>query len=132
MAFGSKDMAIENARIVAKLEAQVENLELRLTDRSQENKDLRNMLSRAQDALIAKEAPEAYRDQKIEEYEANHEMTDEEKEQQRKDRLRAETNATYLENIEQPLFKSADDMIDILTRTDSAPEAASLHNNGES
>ena len=132
MAFGSKDMAIENARIVAKLEAQVETLELRLADRSEENKDLRNMLSRAQDALIAKEAPEAYRDHKIAEYEANHELTEEEVELAAKQKRRAETNSKYLEQLEQPLFKTPDEMIEILTRPQEVPSGGSLHENNES
>jgi uncharacterized protein YhaN len=125
-------MAIENARIVAKLEAQVETLELRLSDRSEENKDLRNMLARAQDALIAKEAPEAYRDQKIAEYEANHEMTAAEIEAAAKQKKRAETNSAYLEQLEQPLFKSPDEMIELLTRPQEVPGSGSLHENNES
>ncbi len=132
MSFGSKEMAIENARVVAKLESQVENLELRLTDSQGENSELRGMLSRAQDALIAKEAPEAYRDQKIPEYEATHEPTEEEKEAVKKQRAIANMHAEHFENLEGPLFKSAQDMIDMLSYVEGTPEPASLHNNSES
>jgi hypothetical protein len=132
MAFGSKEMAIENARLVAKLEAQVETLELRLTDSRDDNKELRAMLARAQDALIAKEAPEAYRDHKIAEYEANHEMTEAEIEAVAKQKLRSDTNRQYLEQIEQPMFKSPEDMIEILTRPQQVPTDGSLHENSES
>lgn len=132
MAFGSKEMAIENARVVAKLESQVDTLELRLSDSREENKELRSMLSRAQDALIAKEAPEAYRDQKVAEYEAAHEPTEEEKEESRKRRIIADMHSQHLDNLEGPLFKNAEEMISMLSYVEGVPEPASLHGNSES
>lgn len=132
MAFGSKEMALENARVVAKLEAQVDTLELRLSDSREESKELRGMLSRAQDALIAKEAPEAYRDQKAAEWEADHEPTEEEKEELKRRRIIANIHAQHLDNLEGPLFKNAEDMIAILSHVEGTPQSASLHNNSES
>lgn len=133
MAFGSKDMAIENARHIAVLEAKLEMREERLTEQAEEIRELRAMVARTQDALVAKEAPEAYRDGKIAEAEAAAEdLSPEEEKRQREIMLRAETNARYIEEIEGPLFKDPQDMIDMLTRPTTVPEQGSLHNNGES
>lgn len=132
MAFGSKDMAIENARHVAVLEAKLEMREERIAELQTEVSELKAMVIRTQDALVAKESPDAWREGKVAEYEANHQPTEEEKEEIRKQRLRAETNALYLENMEQPLFKGAQEMIDILSPIRETPRTSSLHENGES
>lgn len=124
-----KDVAIENAR----LEVRVEMLDKQLETVVAENRELKAMLSRAQEALVAKESPEAYRDHKNAEYEASMvPMTDEEKAEAVANRRRAETNANYIAEIERPLFRDADDLIQMLTRPEGTPSPVSLHNNGES
>ena len=126
--FGSKDLVIENAR----LEAKIELMELRLADKESSITELKEMLSNTQEALIAKEAPEAYRDQKYAEMEASKEVTPEGAKETAALQRRAETNAKYLESIEGPLFHNAQDMIDVLSKNQGVPTSKSLHDNMES
>lgn len=131
MAFGSKETELK----LAKAEAQIEMYEKLLIDKDEEISELKTMLIKTQDALIAKEAPRAYSDQKIAEWESQ-ELSPEEEEERRKIKLRAETNANYLADIEKPLFKDATEMIDVLSRTQngttSVTAGTSIHGDGES
>jgi uncharacterized protein (DUF3084 family) len=126
-------MAIENARHIAVLEAKLEMREERLAEQVEEIRELRAMVARTQDALVAKESPEAYRDSKIAEAEAAAEdLSPEQIEERRRITVRAETNLRYIEELEEPLFKGAQNMIDVLTRPTTVPKQGSLHGNSES
>ena len=66
MAFGSdKNNALLAAQAAAQ-EVEIRMLREQLAEKRDEIKDLKTSLTRTQDALIAKEAPEAYRDHRIE------------------------------------------------------------------
>ena len=96
---------------------------------------LRDQLKHTQEALVAKEAPEAYRDRKdLEELQNLPPLTDEEKEQRRISKIRADTIANYAIEMEAPTFRDADDMIEQLTRGTGLDmsEKHSVHENDES
>ena len=133
MAWGSKkEMVIaENAALTREVELLREHLD----ERKIELGELKQQLKYTQDALIAKESPEAYRDQKyIEEQVEQVELTEDQIELQKKQARRAEIASQYINEMESPLFKGADDMIQMLTRATSVPlaETQSLHGNDES
>jgi hypothetical protein len=107
----------------------------RLEEKQQEIVDLRAQLKNTQEALVAKQSPDAYREQKLAEYEANMpEPTEEQKEAARVQRIRAEAAGNYISEMEAPLFKDRDDMISLLTKRVGAPlsDSPSLHGNDES
>jgi formate-dependent nitrite reductase cytochrome c552 subunit len=133
MAWGEKKEMLIAENAVQKRE--IELLREQLGELKQDRLELKNQLRATQEALIAKESPEAYRDQKYEaDQAAQEEPTDEEREAVIKQRQRAEIAGRYLTEMESDLFKSPDDMIQILTRGTGAPlsETASLHGNDES
>ena len=96
----------------------------------QEVKVLREQVLRLQEALISKEAPQAYeqlvidRDPEVEQKAAAWSKIEEEN----------KMIGQYLEQIEKPLFSSGEDLIEALAETMGAPEIgkASLHSNEES
>lgn len=133
MAWGSKTdlLHAENAAMTR----EIEMLREQLTERKEEMRELKQQLMATQEALIAKESPEAYRDQKDAEVKANAPvLTDEEREAQRRQHERSELASRYIQELEEPLFKDADDMIQHLTRATGVPlgEPQSLHGNDES
>jgi hypothetical protein len=116
-----------------RLETSLELLTRQLEEKNAELVQLRDALTRAQDALVAKESPEAYRDRRNAEYDAQDiPMTPEQRAAGRRRRKLAEMNGRLLNEMEEPMFKDAEDMIDILTRHQSPPEHGSLHGNDES
>jgi chromosome segregation ATPase len=113
-------------------EAKVESLEGQLQAVQAEKAVLQAQVDKLQDALVSVRAPEAYRDQMIEKIEANQEpLSDEYLE---RNKLIHDTTTEYIKGIEGPLFKSFDDMDDLLTRAllTEAEGPASLHGNDES
>lgn len=133
MAWGEKKELLIAENAVQKRE--IEMLREQLDELKQDRLELKGQLKSTQEALIAKESPEAYRDQKYEaDLAAQEEPTDEEREAIIKQRQRAEIASRYLTEMESDLFKSPDDMIQILTRGTGTPlsETASLHGNDES
>jgi len=125
MAFWEKQnqqLAIE----VAVLKKEIELLKEQLAFKDRHIATQAQSLDRAYEALTAKEAPEAYRDRKLEE--PPRPLTGEEK------RLRAlaEANRQLLIDTEAELFKSPEDMISTLQQVLGGPSLKSLHNNEES
>lgn len=120
----------------AALKKEVELLTKYLEERKEEILDLRKQLKYTQEALIAKESPEAYKIQKYEEEMANNQnsLTKEEIKQRKKLIETTKIAGDYINEIENPLFKDPDDMIQGLTRIVGVPlsEDYSLHGNDES
>jgi hypothetical protein len=133
MQWGSKrEILIAENAVMHK---EIEMLRERLEEKQQEIVDLRAQLKNTQEALVAKQSPDAYREQKLAEYEANMpEPTEEQKEAARVQRIRAEAAGNYISEMEAPLFKDRDDMISLLTKRVGAPlsDSPSLHGNDES
>lgn len=136
MGWGDKrDMILaENAA----LKREVELLREMLSENKEERAELKTQLHHTQEALIAKESPEAYRDKKYAEEQAdiaaNVTPSDEQREAARIQQLRANTASKFLQETEGSLFKDADDMIDLLMPSLGVPmsEDHSLHGNDES
>ena len=125
MAFGSnKDI------IIAKLELKVEMLEAQLKDKKQELIEANETIRRTQDALVAKEAPEAYRDYMAAKAESS--ITPEDLENKHKQRELALMNGRLLHEMEQPMFRDAEEMMDILSKPLGIPTFRSLHGDNES
>lgn len=119
----------------AALLVEVEMLRERLAEKKEDIAALRAQLQHTQDALIAKEAPEAYRDRKDLEAGDDREMTEEEREHRRKQLEKVEIVSQYINEMENPqMFKDGDDMIQMLTRAVGTPvfDSPSLHGNEES
>lgn len=138
MAWGNKQ---EREKIVADNAAMKREIDLLreiIVDLKYDKVDLSTRLQNTQEALIAKESPEAYRDQKYAEEQArfadDDEMSDARKEVARVQGIRAEATFQHLQNLEGDLFHDADDMISMLTPAAGVPmsESHSLHGNEES
>jgi hypothetical protein len=134
MAWGSK----KREELIAELAASKKETEILrelLSYKEKELERLRESLRITQDALIAKEAPVAYIDQRDAREDAKRtELSLEERERREQARAQAEMDKLLLEELEAPLFKSADDMQQILSRPFAASTVGekSLHNDGES
>ena len=129
---GSKDLIITENAVMRR---EIELLRDQLTDLKKEKIELKEQLKYTQEALIAKESPEAYNDQKYAEDMANTEPpSDKQIEQKRLQARRAEIASNYINEMENPLFKDAEDMISMLTHATGVPlaETQSLHGNDES
>ena len=116
----------EKVRLATSLslnQERIEDLEKRVADQQEQ-------ILRLQDALVAREAPDAYADRKVDE--ALPEATPEEIAAAKKDMELAKANRELLDTMTKDhYFDSADDMIDILTRG-AAPVFERLHQNDES
>jgi hypothetical protein len=130
MAWGDKEAVLnENAGMKREIELLREMLE----DKKKDIEELQAALRRTQDALVAKESPEAYRDHRAAEAAADQEPTPEQ--QKRMDEMREEAIRTQrlIDGMEDPLFKDAEDLVDKLSPLLMGnPELGSLHNDGES
>ena len=92
--------------------------------------DQHEQILRLQDALVAREAPDAYADRKVDE--AEPELTDAQIEAAKKDRELARVNRQMLDRItDDHYFSSPDDMIEQLTQG-VVPEFERTHQNDES
>ncbi len=107
----------------------------RVVELKEEKDDLRKQLTYTQDALVAKESPDAYRDRMIAEDEANAApLTAEQEEYQKNLMIKAKATKDYIQGMEGPLFKSAEEMHDLLMGALRVEPGAtkSLHGNNES
>ncbi len=142
MAWGNKQ---ERERLIAEhaaenvaMKREIDLLREIIVDLKCDKVDLSTRLQNTQEALIAKESPEAYRDQKYAEEQArfaeDDDMNDARREAARVQGIRAETTFQHLQNLEGDLFHDADDMITLLTPAAGVPmgECHSLHGNSES
>ena len=136
MAWGDKKEMIAAENVA--LTREVELLREMIAEHKADKLDLKRQLRHTQDALIAKESPEAYRDKMYAEEQAEYadpESTlDSQRELMRQQGVRANAASRYLQETESPLFKSPEDMIQQLTRGTGVPMAqgGSLHGNEES
>lgn len=113
-----------------KLSSENTALLARLQDRDNTIDNLNKQVTTLQDALVAKEAPEAYRDRKADEYRPTEEEIKDRKERQTKAKLLSE----HLNNMEEPnYFKEPDDLMKYLNPVlMEGTEPQSLHGNNES
>ncbi len=113
-------------------EAKVDSLQLLLDSAQADRAELKSQITKLQDALVAVSAPEAYRDQQIAREDEDRIPISEE--QIERNKLIQKTTTEFMSGIEKPLFKSADDLDDLLARslmrTQEGP--TSLHRNDES
>lgn len=117
--------------IVQLYKDQVETYKELLTKEREDKQNLQEQVLRLQDALVNIRAPEAYRDQQ------NDKFVDEpvDDEYKRKARLYSSVTEKYINGLEDPMFKDADDMIDMLESValqNGPKEPDSLHENSES
>jgi len=114
---------------------EVELLREQLGEKKEEIGAMREQLRWTQDALIAKEAPEAYRDrQDVEAQALLPAPAAEVSAESEKRNQEAEIKRRYLNAMEEPLFNDADDMCAKLMGAVGVPlsESQSLHGNDES
>jgi hypothetical protein len=114
---------------------EIEMLREQLGERKEELGTMREQLRWTQDALIAKEAPEAYRDRQ--DVEANAQLpapAAEVSAEATKRNQEAEIKRRYISSLEDRLFEDADDMQAKLMGAVGVPlsEPQSLHGNDES
>jgi peptidoglycan hydrolase CwlO-like protein len=125
---GKKD--IERELIHA--EAKIETLQALLDSAQADRVELKSQVTKLQDALVAAQAPEAYRDQQLAREEEDRIPMSQEAMDRNK--LIQDTTTEYIAGLEKPLFRDANDLDDLLAR--SAMRAikppASLHRNEES
>jgi len=120
--FGGDEKALQLLEDKIKLEAALEVEQQRNADFKERIRVLEGQVERLQDALVAKVSPEAYQDQMA----AKEAPSSKEMEEEQHRRVRqGEVNRELLTLQEGDLFKDADEMIDILTRGQGAPEFAS-------
>lgn len=118
---GKEELIAENAELRGEIKALHSQVEF-----------LQDMLRKTQDALIAKEAPEAYQDQKAA-AEAARPVSEEQAAQREQVRQKMALDKKWLEELEAPLFKDADDMQSMLLGILNKPaESRSVHDNLES
>jgi signal transduction histidine kinase len=113
-------------------QAKIEFLEQQLEQSRIDKDELKQQVARLQESLFSVRAPEAYQDHVNREYDKNMSVvTAEDKE---RNRIAREVTASYLQQLEGPLFKSGEDLDDLLAESllRHAQPAASLHENSES
>ncbi len=110
----------------------VKSLEEQLVIARLDKQELQVQVTKLQDGVLSIQAPEAYRDQRVKEYEEQSEPVSAEEINKRK--LQAKVYQDYINGMEGPLFHSAEEMDDLITRSllrgDHSPD--SLHGNDES
>jgi hypothetical protein len=125
-----RDMVVaENAA----MQREIELLREQIADLKQERLELKDQLKFTQEALVAKESPEAYREKKWAEAQAI-EPTPEELAAHKKREQQAEITKEYVRAMEGDLFTGADEMMQLLNRAGAVPlsEDVSFHGNDES
>lgn len=139
MAWGSKELEIRLVAENASMLKEIEMLREKVLDLKDEKLAIAEQLRHTQDALVCKESPEVYRDKKqATEDQERAELaagdTLAEAAFERKEKVSAIQNR-FIQELEEPLFLDADDMISNLTRATGAPVTSgthSLHDNDES
>ncbi len=114
-------------------QAKIESLEERLITSNDDKEKLLLQIVSLQDALISIKAPEAYRDQRI--AEEDEKRTPISQELLDKNRITQEVTTRYMNDLESPLFRSADDLDDLLRTgiiADLDTAGKSLHGDNES
>jgi hypothetical protein len=129
--FGSKE---EAAIALGRLQAENEQLRIRVQERESAISFLQTQVKQLQDSLIAIQQPEAYREMKDFEYATE---VDSEEHKQARDRYLQEQGqiADYIAAQEGPYLRSANDLYDMIGKFQQGaggPEAESVHGNDES
>jgi cell division septum initiation protein DivIVA len=120
----------EDLRVMcAVLEKENEFLKERVAELKQEVIEHKEAVATLQEALLVKEAPEVYHEKKAREYEEH--LSPEEQKHRAEQSERSRITRQYLENMESPLFRDADDMIEMLSRAVGTPQSPPLSNDGE-
>ncbi len=111
----------------------IESLEERLIASNDDKEKLLLQIVNLQEALISIKAPEAYRDQKIAEEDEKRTPISEEKLE--RNRITQEVTTEYMNSLEGPLFRTPDDLDDLLRTSiiaDLDVAGKSLHGDNES
>ena len=119
-------------RELFRAEAKVESLQSLFDSAQADRIELQSQVTKLQDALVAAKAPEADRDQQLaREEEDRIPISDEQIE---RNKTIQNTTTAYINSLEKPTFRSADDLDDLLARglMRSQEGPASLHGNEES
>lgn len=108
-------------------------LQQQLDKAEEEVEFLRGQVLKLQEALVAKESPDAYAMLKADEAALREEeaLTPEDREKREQE---AEMTKAWVTNLEKPLFASADDMVTALAQNIGMPfgDEESIHGNEES
>ena len=130
MAWGAKKDESVAVRM-AVLETENKHLTERLADAKSEIAKLEDRLRYTQEALVAKESPEAYHDRRVEEHLASLPQVPNEP---NRDTKYNRAVMHLAQEMERPLFIDADDMVSRLLPAIAKPVSAtpSLHGNDES
>ena len=124
----SKELERELIFCQAKIESLEEQLKLAREDKA----ELKQQVTRLQESLFSVRAPEAYHDHMNREYDKTTPgLPPEELE---RNRIAREVTTSYLQQLEGPLFKSGEDLDDLLAEglLNHIQPASSIHGNNES
>jgi uncharacterized coiled-coil protein SlyX len=119
-------------RELAFCRGRIEALEQQLTAAQTEKTVLFEQINKLQDSLISVRAPDAYRDQQIEK---EGPLPGPSQETIDRNKITQKFTTDYLNGMEGPLFKSAEDLDDLITTgiiRDHSSVPGSLHGNEES
>ena len=112
--------------------ARVVSLEEQVVLARLDKQELQLQVNKLQDAVLSIQAPEAYRDQKVKDFEES--VTPLSAEEKEKREIQAKVYRDYMNGMEGSLFRSAEDLDDLLEssllRGNHAP--GSIHGNNES
>ena len=113
-------------------QVKIEMLEKQLAAAQDDKEVLNAQILKLQDAVLSVRTPDAYQDMKFKELESEREPISAEKRE--RNRIYKEVTEMYLNECENPLFKSAEDLDDMITAglIRDAPELQSTHGNDES
>lgn len=113
-------------------QARIESLEEQLRNAQADKAGLTEQITKLQNSLISVMAPEAYRDQQLEREDDGRPPVS--AETLERNRITQEVTTKYLRGLEEPMFRSAEDIDDLLKTGiihDIKPPA-SIHGNDES
>ena len=119
-------------RELAFCRGRIQALEEQLVTTQSEKAGLFEQINKLQDSLISVRAPDAYRDQQLE---REGPLPGPSAEMIERNKITAKFTTDYLNNIEGPLFRSPEDIDDLITTgiiRDHSTVPESLHGNDES
>ena len=119
-------------RELAFCKGRIQALEEQLVTTQSEKAGLFEQINKLQDSLISVRAPDAYRDQQLE---REGPLPGPSAEMIERNKITAKFTTDYLNNIEGPLFRSPEDIDDLITTgiiRDHSTVPESLHGNDES
>jgi len=113
-------------------QTKIEFLEKQLEITQEDKETLNAQILKLQDAMMSVKAPEAYQDMRFKEFEDNQDPVS--KELKEKARIVQDLTTQYINECENPLFTSKQDLEDLITSglIKDIPTTPSLHGNDES